>query len=88
MQTQTPGIIGIMPLLLIFIVFYFLVIMPQKKQQRKHAEMIKNIKKNDEVVTIGGIHGTVVNIKEKTFVIRVDDNIKIEIDKTAVASVV
>jgi len=88
MQTQTPGIIGIMPLLLIFIVFYFLVIMPQKKQQRKHAEMIKNIKKNDEVVTIGGIHGTVVNIKEKTFVIRVDDNTKIEIDKTAVASVV
>ncbi len=88
MQTQTPGIIGIMPLLLIFIVFYFLVIMPQKKEQRKHAEMIKNIKKNDEVVTIGGIHGTVVNIKEKTFVIRVDDNTKIEIDKTAVASVV
>ena len=88
MQTQAPGIMGIIPLLLIFIVFYFLVIMPQKKQQRRHAEMIKNIKKNDEVVTIGGIHGTVVNIKEKTFVIRVDDNTKIEIDKTAVASVV
>ena len=88
MQTQAAGIMGIMPLILIFVVFYFLVIMPQKKQQRKHAEMIKNIKKNDEIVTIGGIHGTVVNIKEKTFVIRIDDNAKIEIDKTAVASVI
>lgn len=86
MQSQA-GIMGIMPLILIFVVFYFLVILPQKKQQKKHAEMIKNIKKNDEVVTIGGIHGTVVNIKEKTFVVRVDDNAKIEIDKSAVSSV-
>jgi len=47
--------------------------------------MINSIKKNDEVVTIGGIHGVVVNIKENTFIIRVDDNTKIEIDKFAIA---
>lgn len=88
MQAQPQGLIGILPLILIFVVFYFLVIMPQKKQQKRHAEMIRNIKKNDEIVTIGGIHGVVVNIKEKTFVVRIDDNTKIEIDKAAVASIV
>jgi len=47
--------------------------------------MVKNLKKNDEVVTIGGIHGTIVNAKEKTFVLRVDDNTKIEVDKNSIA---
>jgi preprotein translocase subunit YajC len=49
--------------------------------------MINNLKKNDEIVTGGGIHGTIVNIKEKTVVVRIDDNVKIEIDRTAVARV-
>jgi preprotein translocase subunit YajC len=47
--------------------------------------MIMSLKKNDEVVTVGGIHGTIVNIKEKTFILRVDDNTKIEVDKNSIA---
>jgi len=47
--------------------------------------MIKSLKKNDEVVTVGGIHGVIVNVKEKTFVLRVDDNTKIEVDKNSIA---
>ena len=57
----------------------------QKKQQKQHSELLKKLKKNDAVVTIGGIHGVIVNVKEKTVVLRVDDNVKIEIDKSAIS---
>ena len=85
-QTASP-ITSFIPLIIIFFIFYFLIIKPQKDKQNQHKELLKNIKKNDDVVTAGGIHGTVVNVKEKTFVIRVDDNVKIEIDKEAVSTV-
>jgi preprotein translocase subunit YajC len=77
--------IQFIPLIIIFIIFYFLIIKPQKDKTKEHQRMISNLKKNDQIVTIGGIHGTIINVKEKTFVLRVDDNIKIEIDKNAVA---
>ena len=86
MQAQAaPGILQFVPLIFIFIVFYLLLIRPQQKKQREHQAMINNLKKNDNVVTLGGVHGTIVNIKEKTFVLRVDDNTKIEVDKHAVS---
>lgn len=66
-------------------VWYFLVIRPKIKDQKDHQKMLDNIKKNDEVVTIGGVHGTVVNVKDKTYVVRVDDATKVEIDKSAVS---
>jgi preprotein translocase subunit YajC len=62
-----------------------MLIRPQQKQQKKHHEMINNLNKNDEVVTAGGIHGTIINVKEKSFILRVDDNVKIEVDKSAIA---
>jgi len=83
--SQGSGIIGILPLILIFVIFYFLIILPQKKQQKRHQEMIKNLQKNDEVVTIGGLHGVIVNIKDKTFVLRIDENTRVEVDKTAIS---
>jgi preprotein translocase subunit YajC len=72
----------------IFAIMYFMLIRPQQKQQKRHQEMITNLKKNDEVVTAGGMHGTIINVKEKTFVLRVDDNVKIEIDKSAISYVI
>jgi preprotein translocase subunit YajC len=83
----TPGspIQALIPFIFIFVVFYFLLIRPQQKKQKEHQAMIANLKKNDEIVTTGGIHGTIVNIKEKTFVVRIDENAKIEIDKPSVA---
>ena len=79
------AIMQFIPLIFLFVVFYFLLIRPQRKKQQEHQLMIAGIKKNDEVVTVGGMHGVVVNVKERTFVLRVDDNTKVEIDKTAVS---
>ena len=81
---QTPFIVQLIPMLLIFGIFYFLVIRPEKKKQKDHKDMIANLRKNDEVVTAGGMHGVVVNIKDTTVVLRLDDNVRIEFDKEAV----
>ncbi len=72
---------------LIFGIFYFVLIRPQKKQEKERKEMLTKLNKNDEVVTNSGIHGTIVNVKEKTFILRVDDNVKIEMEKNCVAYV-
>lgn len=81
------GILNFIPLIFIFIVFYFLIIRPQQKKQKEHQKMVVNLKKNDEIVTAGGIYGTIVNVKERTFVVRIDENIKVEIEKNSVAHV-
>lgn len=78
----------IIPYILIFFIFYFLVIKPNKNKKKEQKNMITNLKKNDQIVTSGGIHGTVALVKEQSVVIRVDDNVKIEFDKEAVSSVV
>ncbi len=84
-MNQPNPLINLFPLIFIFLIFYFLVIRPQKAKQREHQRMVSELKKNDEVVTIGGIHGVIVNVKEKTVVLRVDDNTRIEVEKTAIA---
>ena len=71
----------------IILIFYFLVIRPQRQQQKKVKDMLANLKKNDEVVTTTGIHGTVAIIKEKTVVLRVDEGCRIEFDREAIATV-
>jgi preprotein translocase subunit YajC len=90
MQSQDTA--SILKALFLFVpvalIFYFGIIRPQQKQQKQLLEMVKNLKRNDEVVTLGGIHGTIVNVKEKTFILRVDENAKIEVDKSSIAYVV
>ena len=78
-------LVQFIPLALIFIIFYFFLIRPQKLKDKEHQKMLAGIDKNDEVVTLGGIHGTVVNVKEKTLSLRIDDNVKMEIEKSSVA---
>ncbi|MFA5644893.1 MAG: preprotein translocase subunit YajC [Candidatus Ratteibacteria bacterium] len=81
-----PSILGpILPLLLIFIIFYFLLIMPQQKKEKHRREMLENIKRGDKVITIGGIVGTVDEIKGKIVAIKIADNTVIEVLKTAVS---
>ena len=77
-----------MPMILIFAIFYMLVFRPQKKEQKEKLKMRETLKKNDQVVTVGGIHGTVALTKEKTVMLRVDDNVKIEFDKEAITTIV
>lgn len=83
-QAVNP-IINFFPLILIFIIFYFLLIRPQKAKEKEHKVMLANLNKNDEAVTSSGIHGTIVNIKDKTVILRIDDNVKIEIEKNCIA---
>ena len=74
-----------LPLLLVLAVFYFIVIMPAKKQQKKKDSMIASLKKGDRVVTSGGIHGTVANVENDTVMVKVSENQKLRISKSAVA---
>jgi len=85
----TPGpLVQLFPLLLIFGVMYFLLIRPQMNQQKELARMQSNLKKNDEVVTVCGIHGTVVNVKDGVVTLRVDDNVRVDVDKTGIGRLV
>ncbi|MDD5019018.1 MAG: preprotein translocase subunit YajC [Candidatus Omnitrophica bacterium] len=86
MNTAQAGMMAqLFPLALIFLIFYFILIRPQQKQQKEFKKMLEALKKNDQIVTIGGVHGTIVNIKDKTLIVRVDDNTRLEIDKSAVS---
>lgn len=77
-------LISILPFVLILGIFYFLVILPQKKQQQQLRDMIAGLKLKDEIVTNGGIIGKIVEIRETSFIIRSADKSIIEIGKPAV----
>jgi len=72
------------PLILILVIFWFLLIRPQKKKQEKHREMLNNLKKGDRVVTNGGLFGSVIGLTEKKIVLRVADNVKMEFLRGAI----
>ncbi len=71
----------------IILIFYFLIIRPQKKRDKEAKDMIAAIKKGDKIVTIGGIRGTVAVVKDSTVIIKVDDNTRIEFNKNAISAV-
>ncbi|MCS7008529.1 MAG: preprotein translocase subunit YajC [Chthoniobacterales bacterium] len=87
-EPQPPNpLLQLVPLLFLFIIFYFLLIRPQQKKAKEHQKLIESLKTGDRVVTTAGIHGLITNVKEKTVLIKVADNVKIEFDKQAVVSV-
>lgn len=69
---------------LLFIGMWFLLIAPQRKRQKEHAKMIETLQSGDEIVTAGGIYGTITNVKEDRFVVKIADNTKIEINKSSI----
>ena len=75
----------LMPLLVMVAVFYMLVFRPQSKARKELELMVKSLKKNDQVVTSGGIFGTVVNVRPESVTLRVDDNVRIEVEPSAIA---
>lgn len=89
MPTDTAGnpLLQFVPFIFIFFIFYFLVIKPERKKQKDLASMRKSLKKNDQVVTAGGLHGTITSVKDSTVVLRIDDNVKAEFDKEAISTV-
>jgi preprotein translocase subunit YajC len=72
---------------LIIVVFYFLVIRPQNKKQKDAKKMLESIRKGDRVVTIGGLHGFVESVRDDAVVLKVDENVKLKFNKSAVSTV-
>ena len=77
---------GFLPMILIFVAFYFLLIRPQRQKQKKHDKMIAALEKGAKVKTVGGVFGTVTGVKEDRFVLRIAESVKIEIAKEAVSA--
>jgi len=73
------------PMVFMFIFFYFFIIRPQKTKEKEHQKMLDSLNKNDAVITSGGIHGTIVNVKDKTVILRIDENVKMEIEKSFIS---
>ena len=82
------GLLGLAPLLFIFAIFYFLLIMPQQRKQKKWQAMLGELKAGDRVVTSGGLRGTIIGLKEDALTLRVPpDNLKIEVSRGSVVQV-
>jgi preprotein translocase subunit YajC len=80
-------IAGFLPLILIFVIFYFLLIRPQQKKAKEHRQMLDAIKKGDKVITSGGIYGLVEAVNQNTVMIKVAENVKIKVGKAYIAAV-
>lgn len=82
------SILGMAPMIIIIVVMFYLMYRSQKKEQKKRQDMITAIKKDDVVMTIGGIRGTITSVKEETFKLEIAANVEIEVAKNAVAHVI
>ena len=81
----TPGFVQFVPIILVFAIFYFLLIAPMRKRQKALQNLVENLKKGDHVVTNGGLYGTVVGVEEKAVIVKIAENVKVKIAKSAVA---
>lgn len=79
------GIMSLIPLVLIIVVFYFFMIRPQMKKTKELKKFRENLKKGDKIITIGGIHGKIVETNDTTFIIEVEGQNRLKIEKSAVA---
>ena len=85
---ESPGLFqSLLPFVLIFGVFYFLLIAPARKKQKKHQEMLGKIKNGDKVVTNGGIHGTIVGVSDDVVQVKIADQLRIDVSRNAIAVV-
>jgi preprotein translocase subunit YajC len=81
-------LVSFLPFILIIVIIYFLMIRPQKKRQQEHDKQVAALSKGDKIVTAGGLHGTIQAVKDKTVMVKIADNVKVEIEKTAVSAIV
>jgi preprotein translocase subunit YajC len=87
--TQSPGsgLIGMLPFVFIFVIMYYVMIRPQMRRQKEQQRLVAALKTGDRVVTASGIHGLISNVKDRTVIVKVADNVKIEMEKSAITSV-
>lgn len=81
-------IVNLAPILVVILIFYFLVIAPANKQRKQTQAMLAALKKGDRVITSGGIHGQVQNVEDDVVHLRIADNVKIKLSRSAVAAVI
>ena len=90
-QAQPAGPAGgnmlgaLVPFILVFVIFYLLIIMPQRKRQKKHQSMVQALKPGDRIITTGGIFGTVMGVEKDRIELKIAANVKVDITKSAVA---
>ncbi|UJS19712.1 MAG: preprotein translocase subunit YajC [Candidatus Brocadia sp.] len=89
-QSSPGGMLSmLLPFILMFVVMYFLILRPQKRKEKERKALLARVKKNDRVVTAGGIHGLVTSVREHEVILRIDDakDIKIKVDRSAIVTV-
>ena len=85
---QGGGFSAFVPLILMFVIFYFLLIRPQQKKQKLHREMINNVKKGDRIVTGGGIHGRVTGVSDTTLTVEIAEKVRVKMNRGNVSAVI
>ncbi len=88
-NSTAPGPLQlVIPPLLLVLIMYVLVFRPQTKSRKDQEAMVKGLKKNDQVVTVGGIFGTVANVKPESITLRIDENVRVEVEPSAIVRLV
>jgi preprotein translocase subunit YajC len=80
------ALLNFAPLVLIFVVFYFLLIRPQQQKAKEHRTMLANLRRNDEVITAGGLYGKVVTLTDRVVTLEIAPNVKVRVDRPQIAS--
>ncbi|MGZ4966998.1 MAG: preprotein translocase subunit YajC [Chthoniobacterales bacterium] len=84
---QGAGLISFLPFIFIFVIMYYVMIRPQMRRQKEQARLVSALKTGDRVITASGIHGLISNVKDRTVIVKVADNVKIEMEKSAITTV-
>ena len=87
-QGGSGGIFGaLVPILLVFLIFYFMILRPQQKKQKERDKLLSSVQKGDKVITAGGMHGTVIGLEEKTVLVQIADEVKVKFERSAISSI-
>ncbi len=86
-QQQGSPLSMFLPMIIIFVLFYFMLIRPQRRQQREHQMKLSALRSGDEVVAAGGIHGLITNVADRTVTLKIADNVKIKVERQSVLSI-
>lgn len=86
-QGGGSALTGLLPLVLIFVIFYFLLIRPQQKKAKEHRQMLEAVKKGDKVITSGGVYGLVEAVGANTVVLKIAENVKVKFGKAYIAAI-
>lgn len=82
------GFSGFIPIILMFVIFYFLLIRPQQKKTKEHREMVNQLKKGDRIVTSGGLHGRITGVSDSTATVEIADKVRVKIARSNVSQVI